>query len=411
MAKVEARCTKCGCVIMVDNKRKKNVCEYCNTELVAEDAIKLYEDVKGLQNLSGDEEIYTNTTKLMEENSSNSGVMCDCVSAMIDLYLSNVEKDNYSFNEDFEVKFSVEGNEITLNSNYIKNLFKKTRDVIVADENKNVIDELENNFENRYGLLLIKKYIHPEMVICAAKKANLSIEKMNLDKDYFDESIANYSLEETILDLERVRSEEEEKVIAKNKIREKAIETNRQRAQYREDIKNGKIDPPKFSLPKNIPYAIFLVLCITAVVGLIVTLFIPACRAFYKDKWYIPTIVSIVSVFTILARCGEIDEYKNDVKVPDEVKMTIKTITAENYYEALTNKDYFDKTSLVYCYTSLLKKLIEDLENNVLDKNKIDIKTIQKSAYDVLLDCKGKKVTQTAETTTESTTETTSENN
>ena len=39
--------------------------------------------------------------------------------------------------------------------------------------------------------------------------------------------------------------------IAKNKIIEKAIETNRQRAQYRENIKNGKVDPPKFYLPKN----------------------------------------------------------------------------------------------------------------------------------------------------------------
>ena len=42
MAKVNAKCTNCGEVILIESKNDANICPHCNCAFVTEKAIKLY---------------------------------------------------------------------------------------------------------------------------------------------------------------------------------------------------------------------------------------------------------------------------------------------------------------------------------------------------------------------------------
>lgn len=42
MAKVNAKCTSCGEVIVIESKNDANICPHCETPFVTEKAIKLY---------------------------------------------------------------------------------------------------------------------------------------------------------------------------------------------------------------------------------------------------------------------------------------------------------------------------------------------------------------------------------
>ena len=42
MAKVNAKCTNCGEIILIESKKDANVCPHCNSAFITEKAIKLY---------------------------------------------------------------------------------------------------------------------------------------------------------------------------------------------------------------------------------------------------------------------------------------------------------------------------------------------------------------------------------
>ena len=42
MAKVNAKCTNCGEIILIESKKDANICPHCNSAFITEKAIKLY---------------------------------------------------------------------------------------------------------------------------------------------------------------------------------------------------------------------------------------------------------------------------------------------------------------------------------------------------------------------------------